>query len=326
MEVAVNVNLNAVSFLLCSIFTNNLINCQQDQQNQCEGLQPSGWESGLDSSGVRTTFPLGLVSRGTNVTWTCPGQKHNAADGKNSWVGACVENPSLPGYTVFDYSWPGSAWPECECRPLLEAGGCRMEGAEGSAEYNMRYVYTVGGGDLPGIDVTVPLPITGKIIAWRVKIAWDLKTVDRRIQVTSRSKGIRMERADFVGTEYEFRPLNSSYINNNPISIDLGFNFLEDAVRADTKKWHYPCVANMECSVTIEEETDLMALAMVIGASLGLVFLFGCCCASCVWVMKNDGSYTAGGVERLVSAYSIRTVYDQRDKKKVRPHYDNSDA
>lgn len=115
-----------------------------------------------------------------------------------------------------------------------------------------------------------------------------------------------MERADFVGTEYEFRPLNSSYINNNPISIDLGFNFLEDAVRADTKKWHYPCVANMECSVTIEEETDLMALAMVIGASLGLVFLFGCCCASCVWVMKNDGSYTAGGVERLVSAYSIR--------------------
>lgn len=63
-----------------------------------------------------------------------------------------------------------------------------MEGAEGSAEYNMRYVYTVGGGDLPGIDVTVPLPITGKIIAWRVKIAWDLKTVDRRIQVTSRSK------------------------------------------------------------------------------------------------------------------------------------------
>ena len=59
-----------------------------------------------------------------------------------------------------------------------------------------------------------------------------------------------MERADFVGTEYEFRPLNSSYINNNPISIDLGFNFLEDAVRADTKKWHYPCVANMECRGT----------------------------------------------------------------------------
>ena len=103
-----------------------------------------------------------------------------------------ISDPSLPGYTVFDYSWPGSAWPECECRPRLEAGGCRMEGAEGSAEYNMRYVYTVGGGDLPGIDITVPLPNTGKIIAWRVKIAWDLKTVDRRIQVTSRSKVIRL--------------------------------------------------------------------------------------------------------------------------------------
>ena len=63
-----------------------------------------------------------------------------------------------------------------------------MEGAEGDAEYSMRYVYTTGGGDLPGIDITVPLPASVKIIAWRVKIAWDLKTVDRRIQVTSRSK------------------------------------------------------------------------------------------------------------------------------------------
>ena len=121
-----------------------------------------------------------------------------------------------------------------------------------------------------------------------------------------------MERADFVGTEYEFRPLNSSYINNDPISIDLGFNFLEAGVRADTKKWHYPCVANMECSLTVEEETNLAALAVVIGASLGLVFLFGCCCAACVWLMKNDGSYAAGGVERLVSAYSIRWVLKLR--------------
>ena len=63
-----------------------------------------------------------------------------------------------------------------------------MEGAEAEAEYSMRYVYSVGGGDMPGIDLTVPLPTSGKIIAWRVKIAWDLKTVERRIQVTSRSK------------------------------------------------------------------------------------------------------------------------------------------
>ena len=63
-----------------------------------------------------------------------------------------------------------------------------MEGAAGAAEYNMRYVYSLSGGDLPGIDITVPLPASMKIIAWKVKIAWDLKTVDRRIQVTSRSK------------------------------------------------------------------------------------------------------------------------------------------
>ena len=47
MEVAVNipalnVNLNTVSFLLCSVFTSNLINCQQDQQNQCEVRPDSG--------------------------------------------------------------------------------------------------------------------------------------------------------------------------------------------------------------------------------------------------------------------------------------------
>ena len=99
-----------------------------------------------------------------------------------------MSDPSTPGYTVFDYTWPGTAWPECECQPRLEVGGCKMEGAEAEAEYSMRYVYSVGGGDLPGIDLTVPLPTSGKIIAWRVKIAWDLKTVERRIQVTSRSK------------------------------------------------------------------------------------------------------------------------------------------
>ena len=117
---AVNVNFNAVSFLLCSIFTNNLINCQQQQQQtDCEVklfyhsfiltiiylifihlfnhlmlkvFQPSGWETGLDSSGVRTPTPLGLVSQGTKVTWTCPDSKRNIVDGKQSWVGECIES------------------------------------------------------------------------------------------------------------------------------------------------------------------------------------------------------------------------------------------
>ena len=43
MEVAVNVNFNAVSFVLCSIFTNNLINCQQDQQNQQNQCEVGIW-------------------------------------------------------------------------------------------------------------------------------------------------------------------------------------------------------------------------------------------------------------------------------------------
>ena len=55
-------------------------------------FQPSGWETGLDSSGVRTPTPLGLVSRGTKVTWTCPDSKRNIVDGKQSWIGECLES------------------------------------------------------------------------------------------------------------------------------------------------------------------------------------------------------------------------------------------
>ena len=50
-----------------------------------------------------------------------------------------------------------------------------------------RYVYSVGGGDLPGVVVEVPMP-AAEVTTWRVKLKWDLETVDKRVQVTSRSK------------------------------------------------------------------------------------------------------------------------------------------
>ena len=65
-----------------------------------------------------------------------------------------------------------------------------------------------------------------------------------------------MERADFLGYEYEFSPLNSSYISSQPLQLDLGFNFLDSAVRADTQRWHYPCLASLECSVVVAEEVS----------------------------------------------------------------------
>ena len=45
----------------------------------------------------------------------------------------------------------------------------------------------MGGGDLPGVVVVVPMP-AAEVTTWRVKLTWDLETVDRRVQVTSRSK------------------------------------------------------------------------------------------------------------------------------------------
>ena len=74
-----------------------------------------------------------------------------------------------------------------------------------------------------------------------------------------------MERADFLGYEYEFSPLNSSYISSQPLQLDLGFNFLDRNIRENNKKWHYPCVAKLECQAQVEESTDYLALAMVIG-------------------------------------------------------------
>jgi len=294
-----------------------LINCQQQQQQtECEVFQPSGWETGLDSSGVRTPTPLGLVSRGTKVTWTCPDSKRNIVDGKQSWVGECLENPSTPGYSVFQYSWPGSTWPECECPPRVNT--CTMTGADTAVTYTMRHVFGTGSGDIPGLVITVPMPSSGDITTWRVKITWDMQTSDRRIQVTSRTKGIKLERLDFPGFQHEFKPLNSSYITNKPVTLDLGFNFLDSAIKSDPKKWHYPCIAKMECVLIQEESADLMALGMVVGASLGIVVLIGVCCGSCLWCLKHDSAYSSAS--RLVSAYSIRTVYDKKEMQKVRPY------
>ena len=113
-----------------------------------------------------------------------------------------------------------------------------------------------------------------------------------------------MERLDFSGYQYEFKPRNGSLNLNEPVKLNVDFTFLDTNIKNDLKKWHYPCLASLECELIREESTDYVALAIVMGSSLGIVFLVGLCCASFVWCMKNDGAY--GGSSRLVSAYSIR--------------------
>ena len=116
-------------------------------------------------------------------------------------------------------------------------------------------------------------------------------------------KGIIMERMDFSGYQYEFKPKNGTSLKE-PIKLNVDFTFLDSNIKGDLKKWHYPCLASMECELIREETTDFVALAIVMGSSIGIVFLVGLCCASFVWCMKNDGAYE--GASRLVSAYSIR--------------------
>ena len=47
--------------------------------------------------------------------------------------------------------------------------------------------------------------------------------------------------------------------------VDLGFNFLTDAIKLDTKKWHYPCITRIDCSITTEPTTDYLAVAAMMG-------------------------------------------------------------
>ena len=214
-----------------------------------------------------------------------------------------------------------------------------MEGAGAAANYSIRHVSNSGSGLVPGVDVTVPVPTDEDIISWRVKIRFDMQTANKNIQVSSRSTGINMERLDFSGYQFEFKPRNGSLNLDEPIRLNVDFTFLDPTIRADLKRWHYPCISSMECELIREKTTDYMALAIVIGCSVGIVFLVGLCCASFVWCMKNDGSY--GSSSRLVSAYSIRlhhfpnissilmlllrTVYDKSELKKVRPYSADSE-
>ena len=77
-----------------------------------------------------------------------------------------------------------------------------------------------------------------------------------------------MEKLDFPGYQYEFRPIDMTYSFDGLVDLDLGFNFLDSDVREDNKKWHYPCVAKLECEVKVEEPVDYLALTMVLGQSL----------------------------------------------------------
>ena len=91
------------------------------------------------------------------------------------------------------------------------------------------------------------------------------KSGENWIQVTSKTKGVRMEKLDFPGSQYDFRPIDMAFSFDGLVNLDLGFNFLDRNIRDNNKKWHYPCVAKLECEAQVEQATDYLALAMVLG-------------------------------------------------------------
>ena len=46
-----------------------------------------------------------------------------------------------------------------------------------------------GSGYLPGTELRIPLPMTGDLLGWSVKITWDIQTVQNNVLVTSKTKG-----------------------------------------------------------------------------------------------------------------------------------------
>ena len=74
-----------------------------------------------------------------------------------------------------------------------------------------------------------------------------------------------MEKLDFPGSQYDFRPIDMTYTFDGLVTLDLDFLFTDPNIRVNNKKWHYPCVAKLECEVQVEEPTDYLALSMVLG-------------------------------------------------------------
>ena len=98
-------------------------------------------------------------------------------------------------------------------------------------------------------------------------ITWDMLTKDKDILITSRTKGVDMEMLDLLGHQHEFKPIKSSTNFGRTLNLDVQFDFRNNEIRADSKKWHYPCIKELRCTTEVEVTVDYMALAIVIGIS-----------------------------------------------------------
>jgi len=279
----------------------------------CEVIQPPGWEGGTDSSGVRSTnFPYSLRV-GQSATYACPDGKESVRDGKGEWKGECIQGESGG---ELRYPW-GSAWPQCECPTTAT---CQM-GDAGLASYTPRYAYEISEGESPGLDLTIPLPIDTKLVTWKVKVSWDMPVRSRDILVSSRTPLVDLSRVDFMdeGRQHWLRPHNTTAtVGTGILKLDIHFDFINSTIAANSQPWHYPCIADLECSFTEEPSMDYIGLAIVLGGVVLVMFLGSCCCATCVWCMQQDGAPRALSAlsTRLNSANSARQL-------KVRPYSDS---
>ena len=56
-------------------------------------------------------------------------------------------------------------------------------------------MYQVDGRDQPGLDLRIPMP-PGADARWSVKIKWDMATINEQVAITSRTRGVRMDKSD----------------------------------------------------------------------------------------------------------------------------------
>ena len=56
-------------------------------------------------------------------------------------------------------------------------------------------MYQVDDRDQPGLDLRIPMPL-GAEATWSVKIKWDMETINEQVAITSRTRGVTMDKID----------------------------------------------------------------------------------------------------------------------------------
>jgi len=268
-------------------------------QQFCQILKPTGSDQGTDGSGLRPKISGDQIIVGENLTYICPGVKMGERDGKTSYIGSCIQDQGV-ALMEYEFNFP---WPICVCP---ESVGCSGT-SNIKAATSTRYSYEIEAGDNPGLNLSLSLPPGTKV--WEVVITWDIFTHNDNIIVSTRTKGIRIERTDFQGQQHRISPFETTESlvgDSGRLFIDVGFGFRNGTIREDSQKWHYPCVERMECEMAQPVDTQdryMNLLFLGIGVS-GVIISCACICGTITWCLQ----YEQQNEDRPMTAFSNQKI------------------